>query len=156
VRQTRHGFAEFRLWAARRYQRMLQAARSVHQAATHHPKRLIRPALLLLALLLLIAAPPALFHLRRRWRAASPRTSPRTAASILYLRMTRRLARRGYPRSPAQTPSEFAASIDDPSLRDAVIRFIAAYERARFGDSSSAAANLPALLDRVRNTLARS
>ena len=156
VRQTRHSLAEFRLWATRRYQRMLQAARSVHQAATHQPKRLIRPGLLLLVLLLLIAAPPVLLHLRRLWRAASPRTSPRTAASILYLRMTRRLARRGYPRSPAQTPSEFAASIDDPSLRDAVLRFIAAYERARFGDSPSAAANLPALLDRVRNTPTRS
>ena len=69
--------------------------------------------------------------------------------------MTRRLARRGYRRSPAQTPSEFAATIEDPPLRDAVLRFITAYELARFGDSSSAAASLPALLDQVRNSLAR-
>ncbi len=65
--------------------------------------------------------------------------------------MTRRLARRGYLRAPAQTPSEFAASIDDPALREAVLRFTAAYEHARFGGSTTAAATLPALLDQLRN-----
>jgi hypothetical protein len=70
--------------------------------------------------------------------------------------MTRRLARRGYPRSPSQTPSEFAATIADLDLRQAVLRFTAAYECARFGGFASAAANLPALLDEVRNTIARS
>jgi hypothetical protein len=70
--------------------------------------------------------------------------------------MTRRLARRGYLRAPAQTPSEFAASIGNLEVREAVLRFVAAYERARFGASASAAANLPELLDQVRNTLARS
>ena len=70
--------------------------------------------------------------------------------------MTRRLARRGYPRAPAQTPFEFAASIADPSLREAVLRFTDAYERARFGGSEAAAALLPGLLDQVRNTLTHS
>lgn len=156
VRQTRHGIAEFRRWAAHQYHRMLQSARSVHRAATHDPQRLLRPSLILLALVLLIASPFAALRLRSLWRAASPRSSPRSASAILYLRMTRRLARRGYPRSPAQTPSEFAASIAEPPLREAVLRFSAAYEHARFGGSSSAAANLPALLDQIRNTLARS
>jgi hypothetical protein len=155
VRQTRHGIAGFRRWAARQYHRMLQSARRVHQTATHDPQRLLRPGLLLLALLLLAAAPFAALHLRNLWRAASPRTSPRSAAAILYLRMSRRLARRGYPRSPSQTPYEFAATIAEPPLRETVLRFTAAYESARFGGSSEAAANLPALLDQVRNTLTR-
>jgi len=156
IRQTRNRIAAFRQWSAHQYHRMLQTARRVHQAATHDPKRLLRPGLILLAILLLSALPFAAVHIRNLWRAASPSISPRSASAILYLRMTRRLARRGYPRSPAQTPSEFAASIADAPLREAVLRFTSAYERARFGGSASAAANLPVLLAQVRDTLARS
>lgn len=156
VRQTRHGIAGFRQWAALQYERMLQSARRLHRAASHDPGRLLRPALLLLALLLLIAMPFAALHLRGLWRAASPSASPSSAAAIFYLRMTRRLARLGYRRSPAQTASEFAGSISEPTLREAVLRFTAAYELARFGGSCSAAATLPALLDQVRQSSARS
>jgi ribosomal protein L29 len=70
--------------------------------------------------------------------------------------MTRRLGRHGYHRSAAQTPTEFAASIDDLELREAVLHFTSEYQHARFGASASAAANLPGLLDQVRRTLARS
>ena len=70
--------------------------------------------------------------------------------------MIRRLARMGYRRLPTQTPSEFAASISDPSLRQSVLRFTSAYERARFGGSTAAAAQLPALLQQLRKTTARS
>jgi len=151
VRKSRTGIATFRLWAARRYRRMLQVARRVHLAATHDPKRLLRPALILLAVVALVALPFGVLHLNHIWRTGSPGSN----AAVLYLRMTRRLARRGYPRSPAQTASELAASIAEPSLREAVLRFNAAYERARFGDSAAAAENLPALLDQVRRSLAR-
>jgi hypothetical protein len=95
--------------------------------------------------------PFGLLHLSRLWQAVSPGS----AAAIFYLRMTRRLARWGYPRSPSQTASEFAASIADPSLREAVLRFNAAYELARFGDSTAAAEHLPALLAQVRRSAAR-
>jgi protein-glutamine gamma-glutamyltransferase len=156
IRQTRNKLANLRRWFARKYHRMLESARHVHQAATNDPKRLLRPGLILLAIILMIALPLAALHIRKAWRAASPRISPSSASAILFLRMTRRLARRGYLRSPAQTPSEFAASIANLELREAVLRFIASYERARFGASSSAAASLPELLDQVRNTLARS
>jgi hypothetical protein len=133
---------------------MLQAARRVHRAATQDPKRLLRPGLVLLAILIVIALPFVALRFRNLRRAASPLISPRSAAAIFYLRMTRRLSRRGYPRSAAQTPSEFACSIADPSLREAVLRFTAAYEQARFGESTSAAASLPALLTQVQSTLA--
>ena len=65
------------------------------------------------------------------------------------------LARRGYARAPAQTPAEFATSIAEPPLREAVVRFTAAYERARFGGSPDEAAELPTLLDEIRSTLSR-
>jgi hypothetical protein len=116
----------------------------------------MRPGIGLLAVLLLVALPFAAVRIRNTLRSSSVHTSPVSASAILYLRMTRRLARRGYPRSAAQTPSEFAASIADSDLREAVLRFTAAYQQARFGASPAAAANLPALLDQVRRTLARS
>ncbi len=156
VRQGRHGITAFRLWAAGIYQRMLRSARRVHRAATEDPIRLLRPALILIVVLLTIALPMAAIRLRSRWRAASPLISPHSAASIFYLRMVRRLARKGYRRSPAQTPAEFAASITDPALRQSVLRFNSAYERARFGGSTAAAAQLPALLQQLRKTSAHS
>lgn len=156
IRQTRDKIGRFRRWSSGLYRRMLEASRRVHQAATNDPKRLLRPGLFLLATMFMVALPFAVLHIRNRWRAASPSISPTSASAILYLRMTRRLARRGYLRSPAQTPSEFAASIGNIELREAVLRFAASYEQARFGASASAAANLPELLDQVRNTLARS
>ncbi len=156
VRESRSRIKEFRAWSARLYERMLDSARHVHQAATSDPRRLLRPGVGVLALGLVIALPFFLMQVVRQWRAASTSQSPRTAAAILYLRMTRRLARKGYPRTAAQTPSEFAATIGDEALREAVVRFTAAYEHARFGESASAAANLPALLNQVRQTLARS
>jgi transglutaminase-like putative cysteine protease len=156
IRKTRSRIAAFRDWSIRQYERMLQSARRVHEAATHDPMRLLRPGLKLLAVLLLCALPFAVVRIGKLWRAASPRSSPRSASAILYLRMTRRLARRGYPRAPTQTPSEFAASIGDPTLRESVVRFTSVYEEARFGGSATAAANLPVLLEEVRNTLTRS
>jgi hypothetical protein len=150
VRHTRNGFAEFRRWASRRYHRMLDVARHVHYATSHDPKRLLRPGLALLVVGALTAMISALLYLNQLWRTASPGS----AAAIFYLRMTRRLARKGYYRSSAQTASEFAASIGDPPLREAVLSFNAAYERARFGNSETAAANLPALLDQVHRALA--
>jgi hypothetical protein len=69
--------------------------------------------------------------------------------------MTRRLAHRGYHRGDSQTPSEFAASIADLDLREAVSRFTVAYQHARYGASSAAAANLPALMEQVKRTLSR-
>jgi hypothetical protein len=152
IQQTRSRVTDFRLWAHHQYQRMLQMARRVRNAAASDPIRLFRIALILLVLALFIALPFAIRHLRNLRLAASPSASPRSAATIFYLRMTRHLTRRGYPRAPTQTPSEFAASIPEPALRETVLRFTSAYERARFGGSPSAAANLPALLQQMRNT----
>jgi len=156
VRLARNRIAEFRNWAARQYRSMLNIARNVHQAATQDPKRLLRPGLVLLAFALLFLLPVSALHLTKLWRAASPAKYPRPAASALFLRMTSLLARKGYPRSPNQTPSEFAASITDSNLREAVLRFTSSYEEARFGGSISAAEDLSALLDNIRSTLHRS
>ena len=155
ARQGRNRALELSLWMKRRYYAMLEQARRFHRATTHDPQRLLRRLSAWLGLLFAIGMGLAALHFYERWRAASPRLSPRSAASILYLRMTGRLARRGYSRSPAQTAAEFAAGISEAELRDAVVRFTAAYERARFGDSPGGAAQLPNLLQQVRETLSR-
>jgi protein-glutamine gamma-glutamyltransferase len=151
MRQTRSRASRLRAWSARQYNRLLDRARRLHRAATGNPLRLFRAGFTLLVLLLLVGLPFAALHFLARWRAASPRISPRSAASVFYLRMVNHLARRGYPRAPSQTPSEFAASIHDPALREAVLRFTAAYQQARFGGSATEAATLPNLLEQLRN-----
>ena len=44
-------------------------------------------------------------------------------------------AKRGWHKSPMQTPSEFVTSIEDPAMRERVALFTRRYESARFGDS---------------------
>jgi len=156
VRKTRSRINGLRRWWDLTYQRMLDSARRVHRLATQDPKRLLHPGVGLLGILLLIALPLGALHILKRLRTSSVRNSPSSASAILYLRMTRRLGRRGYHRSETQTPSEFAACIDNFELREAVVRFTAAYQHARYGASAAAAANLPALLEQVQRKLARS
>ena len=151
VRQTRNRVYDARRWWTLHYNHMLEMARRIHRSASSNPRRMLRAGIILIVFGLLLALPYAILQLRARWRAGSPRLSPRSAASILYLRMVRFLGRRGYSRAPAQTPAEFADSIDDPALREAVLRFTAAYQHARFAGSTTEAAALPALLDELRN-----
>ena len=137
VRQTRSRVYDARRWWALHYNRMLEMARRIHHSASSNPRRLLHAGVILIAFGLLLAIPYAILQLRARLRAGSPRLSPRSAASLLYLGMVRFLARRGYSRAPAQTPAEFAASIDDPALREAVLRFTDAYQHARFAGSTT-------------------
>ncbi|MDR3764199.1 MAG: DUF3488 and transglutaminase-like domain-containing protein [Acidobacteriota bacterium] len=150
VRSTRNRLQDFRRWCATRYEHMLNAARRVHRAATEEPQSLVRPLRRMVIALLLVAAALLAFYLYRRARLGSVRRSPVSAAALLYQRMTRRLARNGYPHSPQQTPEEFTESIQEEELRAAVERFTAHYQQARFGASPEAAACLPGLLDEVR------
>ena len=64
--------------------------------------------------------------------------------------MMRTTRRRGWSRSPTQTPEEFAAIIGHAGLRSAVEKFTTHYERARYADSASDAALLPELLRQVQ------
>jgi hypothetical protein len=65
--------------------------------------------------------------------------------------MTRSLARRGWPRAPAQTAEEFVLTIEDPQLRRSVEAFIERYQRARFGQSVEDAQQLPELYESIRS-----
>jgi len=90
--------------------------------------------------------------LRNRRLAARPERSPNLAATIWYERMTRMLARKGWTKSPAQTPTEFLVSIQDDLVREPVAKFTEHYESARFGGSAEDAQRLPELYEEVLTT----
>jgi hypothetical protein len=71
------------------------------------------------------------------------------AASIWYERSLKALAKKGYRKSPVQTPEEFLRSISDQELREPASRFTEHYERARFADSAPDAAKLPELFQEI-------
>ncbi len=81
--------------------------------------------------------------------AAHPERAPQKAAGIWYQRMTRTIAHRGWRKLPTQTPTEFAKSIDDRKLQEAVTEFTERYEKARFANSSEDAKHLPELYETI-------
>jgi hypothetical protein len=137
-------------WERRQYQTWLGAARRTGQRVSDAPWRWGTIALCVVTLLILGAYSARLWRvIRRRRVAARPERSPRMAATIWYERVLRMLAKRGWQKSPAQTPAEFVASFEDKTVRDPLARFAEHYERARFGDSAEDAARLPEVYEEV-------
>jgi hypothetical protein len=87
--------------------------------------------------------------LRDRRLRAHPERAPRESAALWYDRMVGRMARRGWRKSPAQTPLDFVACIQDPFLQKKVAKFTRAYESARFGESVDDAHRLPELFEDI-------
>ena len=149
-------FERLRGWSRAQYSELLDLGRKTRARLAGSPNTWALAGVL--AVLLLFAAinlGRIWKFLRLRWAAAHPAESPRIAASIWYERMTRNLARRGWSKSPSQTPGEFVTSIDDPLLRQAVVRFTDRYRGARFGGSSEAAGELPELYEEVSAAVRR-
>jgi len=150
---ARNGFQWYqnlRSWARRCYGGMLSAARRAQQTVTQAPGRWSIAGVSITVLLLLAANLGRLFRaLRVRRIAAQPDRAPRLAATIWYQRMTHALAKRGWPKSPAQTPQEFASSLPHQSVQKIVAEFTEHYERARFGDSPQDARCLPELYEQI-------
>ena len=78
-----------------------------------------------------------------------PGESPRLAASLWYERMTVNVGKRGWKKSPAQTPREFLETISHDATRTKVAQFTAHYEGARFGESKDDAECLPELYQEI-------
>jgi hypothetical protein len=150
VSSSREKLDRARLWLRRNYERWVSGAYRLQERANKHPRRWGGIAVALAVLLVLLVNLRAIVRAVRRHRlAAAPDRAPRLAASIWYERMTKSVARRGWPKRATQTPDEFAGSIGDAQLRDAVERFTARYERARFGESASDACALPELYEEI-------
>jgi len=150
ARSGRRFLDEARAWGRHRYAVLLAAAERTQRRMAQSPARWSLAAGLTAAVVLL------LMNLRRLWGlirtrrlARHPEQSPRQAAAIWYGRMTRLVARLGWPKSPVQTPREFLDSIPDEPLRKAVGEFTQYYESARFGDSAEDVRRLPQLLEEM-------
>ncbi len=92
-------------------------------------------------------------HYRRRIlrRAARGQVTSNEAA-LLYRRLLDALRRRGFARSAAATPIEFARSIPRPDLAGPVLEFTLAYNELRFAGRTGPAARMAELLDTIERT----
>ncbi|MGE5321759.1 MAG: DUF3488 and DUF4129 domain-containing transglutaminase family protein [Actinomycetota bacterium] len=145
---TRHAQFTITSWMAKQYRRAVSVVLDWQKRLGEMtPQEMASWCVVLALLLALPFIPRAWRTFDRRRRARDPRHAPRTAASFWYMRMLKRVARHGFRKQPAQTPVEFASSIDDPGLREDVVVFTEHYERARFADSVEDAERLPALFE---------
>jgi transglutaminase-like putative cysteine protease len=139
-----------RQWWHRHYERLLAAARHGGSSVAGSPLRWSLGGGLIAALLLLVVNAQGLLRSLGKLRlAARPEKSPRRAATIWYERMTKRVARRGWRKSPTQTPDEFVSGIDDAGIRERVAEFTRHYESARFDDSVEDVRRLPELYEEI-------
>lgn len=150
VTKAQHTAFDLRRWLRLKYMGLLQRARKLNDRVTHDPRSW---GALLVALVLVVVG---LWNLRlivralrRRSIARQPSRAPQIAASIWYSKMLKRVARQGYFKTPAQTPSEFVNAIPEAALRESVSKFTDRYERARFGDSAPDAEQLPDLYEEI-------
>jgi transglutaminase-like putative cysteine protease len=151
--RTTNAIERLRQWTRDEYVRLILRGFDLQSKIARGPKRWVYAVLGALTLL------AVLLNLRRILRAITdlrltrnPGNAPEAAASLWYRRMTRALARRGWPKLPSQTPAEFTSTISDPALRTTVALFTTHYERARFADSALDAERLPSLYETVRAT----
>lgn len=141
---------EFRRWWRHKYNRLIATVQKINDRASDNPRRTVVIVLAVLAILVLLWN---LRYIIAAWRqralARKPGKAPQLAATIWYSRMLKTVARQGYEKRPTQTPSEFVASIPEPSLRESVSRFTEKYESARFGNSGKDAESLPEIFEEI-------
>jgi hypothetical protein len=132
------------------YEALLVLARQLRRGMVLAPRTWASAGIGLVVLLLLgLNARILRSTINIRRLAAHPERAPQKAAGIWYQRMTRTIARRGWRKLPTQTPTEFAKSIDDRKLQEAVTEFTERYEKARFANSSEDAKHLPELYETI-------
>ena len=147
---TRRLYNSLREWYSRNYDSLLNSARRIHQRITRSPERWMAGSVVLgVLLLVLLNLRQILRGLANRRLRAHPDRAPRESATLWYDRMLRRLARRGWTKSPGQTPLDFVAAIQEPALQKKVATFTRAYESARFGQSVEGARELPELYEEI-------
>jgi transglutaminase-like putative cysteine protease len=147
---TRRFVDDARLWIERQHRMLLRYARRTHNHIASFPAEWLGGGGALAAvLLILLNFRPLLHAIRARRLRAHPGDAPRESATLWYERMVVRLARRGWRKSPAQTPADFVAAIQEPVLKTKVARFTRYYESARFGRSVEAAETLPQLFEEI-------
>lgn len=147
---TGNAQSRIRIWITHNYRRMVRTMGVWQRRLEIMPATEMATWIVVLALILSLPFAPRAWRSFERSRALrNPQRAPRTSASFWYLRMLKKLARRGVRKEPAQTAEEFAASIADPAMRQDVVAFTEHYERARFAESVEDARKLPDLYEEI-------
>jgi hypothetical protein len=108
----------------------------------------------LIALALCLRNPSLREWLALAWRLRAGRGPlPLQAAALSYRRMLRLLERRGWRKSPDQTPLEFAAGLPSGNIAAPVTHLTQMYQAARFGGHPADAGKLASLLAEVQAAL---
>lgn len=151
-RGSRALVGEAQSWGRTQYEKILAWARRTEDTLGNSTVKWGKRAFGLILVVLFLANVPRMMAMLSRFRLARrPQKSPQTAATIWYERLLSYAARRGWKKSPAQTPEEFAALIGDPRLKERVSEFTERYEQARFGASAEDAARLPELYEEIKS-----
>ena len=152
-RGSRQIVGKTQAWFRSRYDRMLAWAHKTEDRVGDSTVVWGKRTLVLFVIVLLLVSVPRLVAFARRFRLTRrPERAPQVAATLWYERMLHHVARHGCEKSPAQTPFEFAASIEDERLRNSVERFTERYENARFGNSAEEASKLPELYEEIKSS----
>jgi transglutaminase-like putative cysteine protease len=147
---SRRFFDEARRWMGRQHRALLRSARRAQRHFTNFPVRWLGGLIAFTAVLItLLNLRRLVSGLRDRSLRAHPERAPRESAALWYERMVSRMARRGWRKSPSQTPLDFVAAIQEAALQKKVDRFTRAYESARFGESVDDAQSLPELFQEI-------
>lgn len=153
---SRRFFDEARRWMGRQHRALLRSARRTGVHFAKFPLRWLGGTFALSAVLItLLNLRRLVSGLRASRLRAHPERAPRESAALWYDRMVARLARLGWRKSPAQTPLDFVAAIQETALQKKVAKFTRAYESARFGKSVDDAQSLPELFKDITATEAR-
>ena len=147
---SRRFFDEARRWMGRQHRALLRSPRRAQRHFTDFPVRWLGGLTAFTAVLItLLNLRRLVTGLRDRSLRAHPERAPRESAALWYDRMVSRMARRGWRKSPSQTPLDFVVAIQEAALQNKVARFTRAYESARFGKSVDDAQSLPELFEEI-------
>jgi transglutaminase-like putative cysteine protease len=150
IENSRHFLDGLRHQFSSMYRKSLNFTRRTHHTMTHAPARWTIGGLGITAILLLFVNIRRIFAaVRAHFLRAHPDRAPRVAAALWYERMVRKMARRGWRKSPSQTPKDFVLAIQEPELQKKVAEFTRVYELARFGQSVDDARELPELFEKI-------
>ena len=152
-RGSRQLVGQAQLWFKLHYDRLLAWAHKTQDRVGRSTVFWGERVLGLFVMVLFVASFPRLIAMAQRLRVSRrPERAPQLAATLWYERMLHHVARQGFDKSPAQTPSEFASGIKHERLRVSVERFTKKYENARFGNSAAEASKLPELYEEVKSS----
>ncbi len=109
----------------------------------------------LVALLFILRGRSMIRYAIARWSLRARRGGDLTAslASLEYTEMLRLLEKRGWKKSPSQTPLEFASAIPAADLSAPIAQLTDLYQSARFGNHPAPIEQMSSLLRSIRESL---